>query len=75
MFNTAVHSAPCALPSPAKSGATVFAQVLTALRLRHSRLDLAQLDAHLLQDIGVAAPQALRESQRHMWDVPNNWRR
>ena len=42
--------------------------------LLKSRQALAELDAHLLEDIGVTRAQAEKEARRPLWDVPQNWR-
>ncbi len=47
---------------------------LAWLALYRQRRALAALDAHLLDDIGVTARQADRESARPVWDVPRGWR-
>ncbi|KIN61732.1 hypothetical protein Z945_2725 [Sulfitobacter noctilucae] len=38
-----------------------------------SRRQLAQLDAHLRDDIGVTDSQAEQEAGRPVWDVPAHW--
>ena len=42
--------------------------------LLRQRRRLADLDAHLLDDIGVSEEQASREAKRAVWDVPSHWR-
>jgi uncharacterized protein YjiS (DUF1127 family) len=44
-----------------------------ALGLWRSRRALAQLDARLLEDIGVSAKDASNEATRAPWDVPAYW--
>ncbi|WP_299045638.1 DUF1127 domain-containing protein [uncultured Tateyamaria sp.] len=39
-----------------------------------SRRALARLDARALDDIGVDARRAARESAKPIWDVPATWR-
>lgn len=39
-----------------------------------SRRALSRLDAHALDDIGVDANRAARESAKPIWDVPATWR-
>lgn len=47
-----------------------FARPLLAMwRAGQTRRELARLDARLLQDIGVSAPDAARESARPPWDL------
>ncbi len=43
--------------------------------LRRQRAHLAQLDDHMLADIGITRSQAQEESRAPLWDVPANWRR
>lgn len=45
-------------------------QVLETWKQRH---DLAQLDDHLLEDIGVTRQEASTEIERSIWDVPGHW--
>ncbi|MEZ5768880.1 MAG: DUF1127 domain-containing protein [Paracoccaceae bacterium] len=40
-----------------------------ALATRHQRMQLDELDDHLLRDIGIDRPAARRESERPFWDV------
>lgn len=44
-----------------------------ALAAARSRRQLDQLDAHLLEDIGVDRKAALDEVRRPVWDVPAHW--
>ena len=46
----------------------------TLLSVWKSRRALARLDAHALDDIGVDANRAARESAKPIWDVPATWR-
>lgn len=48
-----------------------LAQVQALLRQRRS---LANLDDHLLRDIGLTPEQARYEATRPLWDVPAHWR-
>ena len=45
------------------------------LALSRSRRDLALLDDHLLQDIGLTREEAEAEASRSDWDVPPHWLR
>lgn len=49
-------------------------RIRAMLAVRRSRRDLANLDARLLQDVGLTAGQVERESTRPFWDVPPHWR-
>lgn len=42
--------------------------------LVRQRRELAELDEHLLRDIGVSRDEADAESSRPAWDVPSHWR-
>lgn len=42
--------------------------------LRKQRTRLADLDDHILRDIGVTRDMALKESKRPFWDAPPHWR-
>lgn len=42
--------------------------------LARQRRDLAGLDPHLLQDVGLEQTEAETEAKRPFWDVPSNWR-
>ena len=43
--------------------------------LFRQRATLAQLDDHLLRDIGLTPEEAQAEARRPLWDVPAHWRR
>lgn len=38
------------------------------------RQHLDRLPAHMRRDIGLSDAQVARETQRPLWDVPQNWR-
>ena len=44
------------------------------LSLHRQRQALGDLDAHLLDDIGVSRDAAEAEARRGPWDVPATWR-
>lgn len=50
------------------------ARLLALGSLWRSRRVLAELDAHRLADLGLTASEASAESNRPVWDVPENWR-
>ena len=58
---------------PARPG--ILATLLGALALRRSRRRLADLDAHILRDIGLTPVEASREARRPLWDAPDHWLR
>ena len=43
--------------------------------LARERRQLAQMDAHLLEDLGIDQKTALTEARRPFWDVPAHWRK
>ena len=48
--------------------------VLTAINsLWRQRKTLSELDAHLLNDIGVTPEMAKNEANRPFWDIPSHW--
>lgn len=53
----------------------LFRRLWTALEVGRSRARLAQLDDHMLRDIGLDREQAQHEADRAAWDVPAHWRR
>ena len=66
----------CPAPARSRSGlAGLAALTLRALATRRERNRLAQLDARLLDDIGLTPRMAEDEAARPVWDVPQYWRR
>lgn len=56
---------------PAATG--LWTTILRMIALRRQRRQLAELDAHLLDDIGVSRDEALTEAARPVWDAPAHW--
>ena len=54
---------------------SIVSTVLDVLSLRRQRRRLAELDPHLLRDIGITEDEARREAELPVWDVPSHWRR
>lgn len=54
--------------APFKALARMFA-------VARQRRALADLDDHLLRDIGVSPEEARKEAARPMWDAPDHWLR
>lgn len=52
-----------------------FAQIMTLLQVRRTRIDLANLTDTQLHDIGLSRQDVQEELSRPIWDVPRNWRR
>ncbi len=51
-----------------------LAMLAQAVALHRQRARLAELDDHLLRDIGLSRDDARAEAQRSFWDVPAHWR-
>ncbi len=51
----------------------LVANFVNLLALRQTRQRLAQLEPHLLRDIGLTVDQAHREAARPVWDAPKTW--
>jgi uncharacterized protein YjiS (DUF1127 family) len=51
----------------------VWSLLRRALSLHRSRKDLAELDPHMLRDIGLTRAEATREAARPVWDAPDHW--
>ncbi|XDA97564.1 DUF1127 domain-containing protein [Sulfitobacter sp. LCG007] len=45
------------------------------MSLSRSRTALGELDARMLDDIGVSEEEARREASRPFWDAPSAWMR
>lgn len=56
---------------PAATG--LWAAIARMIALHRQRRQLAELDAHLLDDIGVSREDALTEAARPVWDAPAHW--
>ena len=55
---------------PTRRRLSLFALALRMTSLRQERRRLAQLEDHLLRDIGVTPDQAATEAARAPWDAP-----
>ena len=58
-----------------RHGPRFLTRVLEMITVKRSRHALAQLDDHMLSDIGLTREQAVREADRAAWDVANHWRK
>lgn len=58
-----------------KTASRVGVSLHTLVDLWKSRRALARLDQSALNDIGIDAAHALKESAKPVWDVPATWRR
>ena len=50
------------------------ARLTQALALHRSRARLAELEPHLLADIGLDEKTAQSEARRSVWDAPDTWK-
>lgn len=67
-----------ARPTPGFSPRALLAWIFQRDALRRSRLRLAELDEHLLSDIGLTRTEAAAEAARTApapprWDAPARW--
>ncbi|NOC91449.1 DUF1127 domain-containing protein [Ruegeria sp. HKCCD6604] len=69
MTQLAIHN-PC---KPAKR--SMVSLISQAFELSRQRRNLAQLDAAVLDDIGVTREEASAEAKRFFWDAPQFWKR
>ncbi len=51
----------------------LLSRITHAFDVHRSRARLAQLDAHLLADIGLDRGAAEAEANRPIWDAPTHW--
>ncbi len=58
---------------PCRPRRSLLARIGGMIALRRQRQHLAQLDARLLQDVGLTAAQAGTEAARPAWDAPPHW--
>lgn len=54
-------------------GAKFASWLAGAIAARRERARLAELDDHLLQDLGLSYREALYEARKPVWDVPAHW--
>ena len=53
----------------------LFARIAQLIAKRRLRQELARLDAHMLDDIGLTPEDVRREVDRSTWDAPEHWSR
>lgn len=70
MPNTLPHVLPGRLSRPLPRNV-----LLRAWALYRQRRHLSELDARLLEDLGLDPAEARAESARPVWDAPGYWRR
>ncbi|MGJ8621578.1 MAG: DUF1127 domain-containing protein [Yoonia sp.] len=54
--------------------ASLWQRGFAMMRLARQRRQLAALEPHLLQDIGITADAAKKESRKAPWQAPAHWR-
>ena len=59
--------------SPTSRGG-ILHRLNMAMALRRSRIRLQQLDAHMLDDIGLSRDDVESEAYRSVWDAPSTWK-
>ncbi len=52
----------------------ILGRLYMFVELARERHTLAQMDDHLLRDIGMTRDDARREYRKPFWDVPAGWR-
>ncbi len=60
-------------PAPYRHRASLLDWLLARVALLHQRRQLAQLEPHMLEDIGVTEGEAQTEAKRPFWDAPQHW--
>ncbi len=56
------------------SRVNMLTKIFNWLLVARQRNELAQLDAHALEDIGLTQADVSQELKRPLWDVPAHWR-
>ena len=73
-MTTRLHTASLPLPRTAPRPRSLGRFLRDLVSLYRQRRALDDLDAHLLDDIGVSREAAGAEAGRAPWDVPSTWR-
>lgn len=71
---TVATSTCCPQPSRKTSLDAILAQIGHLFAVRRERMELGDLDDHMLEDIGLTRGEALAEARRGLWDAPRYWR-
>jgi uncharacterized protein YjiS (DUF1127 family) len=59
--------------SRARPTKSILSRFIQARAVARQRKVLAELDDTILRDIGITRAQAVNESSRPVWDVPQHW--
>jgi uncharacterized protein YjiS (DUF1127 family) len=62
-------------PLPTRTRPAFLSAALKALSIWRERQQLKELDAHLLDDLGLSRLDVELETKRPVWDAPNRWTR
>lgn len=74
MFAVQNLAALAAVKSPRTALRILTRRLMALAAVHHSRKRLAQLDPHMLADIGLTHSAAKTEAGRLIWDAANTWR-
>lgn len=66
---------PTRFPLPTHASPALLGTILKALSIWRERQQLKDLDAHLLDDLGLTNTDVEMETKRSVWDAPNRWMR
>lgn len=67
---------PSALRAPRhQSAGSILARLAAPFAVWRQRRALAELPAHLREDVGLTEADIHREAARPIWDVPGHWMR
>ncbi|MFK7837899.1 MAG: DUF1127 domain-containing protein [Sulfitobacter sp.] len=58
---------------PARRSVSVLSMINAVQAAWRSRQQLAALEDHMLEDIGITQKAARTEANRPLWDVPAHW--
>ena len=71
MITVTAHKSINSRCAPVQPG--IWQRLGRLLAVTKQRRRLADLDDHLLRDIGLTREQANQEAKRRVWDVPGHW--
>ncbi len=68
-----IQTATACACEPVRQG--LWTRIRRMVSLGKQRRALADLDDHLLRDVGLTRDQAMQEASRRPWDVPPHWQK